>query len=222
MFNLLCVVCLIVLIANWTLSSNVSPSAMFALVNDLIVRIVRSTKPVSVCEFGVHLMRSLFSSLQNFLYSLLLKQLPLSVLMHRGVPLSLKYFVKNFKMVRVSVFLQTCAVGHLRKRSMATKIHTSPRVFDLNGPAKSNWISWFDSGKISRLFFSVDGLCVIMFLPAALQLGHFSAFSCISRCMPGHQKASASWSNLAAEVWPWCSMATMVVRMFSGITILSL
>ena len=52
MFNLLCGVCLIVLIANWTLSSNVSPSAIFALINDLIVRIVRPTKPVPVCKLG--------------------------------------------------------------------------------------------------------------------------------------------------------------------------
>ena len=137
-------------------------------------------------------MRLTFSSLQNFLNSLLLKQLPLSVLMHRGVPLSVKYFVKNFETVRVSVFLQNCAVGHFLKRSMATKIYTSLRVFDLIGPPKSNWISWLDSVKTSRLFFSVDGICVIMFLPAALQLAHVSVFCFISRCMPGHQKASAS------------------------------
>ena len=139
--------------ANWTLSSNVNPSVIFALVNDLIVRIVRSTKPVPVCKFGVHLMRLTFSSLQYFLNSLLLKQLPLSVLMHRGVPLSVKYFVKKFQTVRVTVFLQICAVGHLLKRSMATKIYTSLRVFDLIGPAKSNWISWLDSVETSRLFF---------------------------------------------------------------------
>ena len=77
---------------------------MFALNNDLIVRIVRSTSPVPVCKFGVHLMRLMFSLLQNFLNSLLLKQLPLSVLIHRRVPVSVKYLVKNFKTVRVSVF----------------------------------------------------------------------------------------------------------------------
>ena len=138
MFNLLCGVYLIVLIASWTLSSNINPSGIIALVNDLIVRFFRSTKPVPVCKFGVHLMRLMFSPLQNFLNSLLLKQLPLSVRMHRGVPLSVKYFVKNFKTVRVSAFLQGCAVGHLLKRSIATKIYTSLRVFDWIGPAKSN------------------------------------------------------------------------------------
>ena len=56
-FNLLCGVCLIVFIANWTLSSKVRPSAIFALVIDLIVRITRSTKPVPVCKLGVHLIR---------------------------------------------------------------------------------------------------------------------------------------------------------------------
>ena len=55
--------------------------------------------------------------------------------MHRGVPLSARYFVKNFMTVRVSVFLQTSAVGHLLKRSMATKMYTLPRVFDFIGPA---------------------------------------------------------------------------------------
>ena len=94
MFNLLCAVRLIVLIANWTLSSNYIPSAILALVKDLIVRIIRSTKPVPVCKFGVHLTRFMFSPLQNFLNSLLLKQLPLSVLIHCGVPLSVKYLVK--------------------------------------------------------------------------------------------------------------------------------
>ena len=96
--------------------------------------------------------------------------------MHRGVPLSVKYFVRSFKTVRVSVFLQTCAVGHLPRRSIATKIYTLPRVFDLIGPAKSNWIYWFGSVKISRLFFSVDGNCVIIFLPAALHFEHVSDF----------------------------------------------
>ena len=120
MFSLLCGVCLIVLIANWTLSSNFNPSAMLALVNDLIVRIIRSTKPVPVCKFGVHLMRFMFSPLQTFSNSLLLKQLPLSVLIHCGVPLSVKYFVKNFRTVRVSAFLPTCALGHLLKRLTAT------------------------------------------------------------------------------------------------------
>ena len=66
LFNLLCGVSLIVLIANWTLSSNVNTSAMFALVNDSIVRIVRSTKQVPVCIFGVHLIRLIFSLLQTF------------------------------------------------------------------------------------------------------------------------------------------------------------
>ena len=156
-FNLLCGVCLIVFIAKCTLSSNIRPSAMFALVGDLIDRIVRSTKPVPVCKLGVHLIRLMFSLLQNCLYSLLLKQLPLSVLIHCGVPLSAKYFVRNFKTVRVSVLLQICAVGHLLKRSMATKLYTSPRDFNLVGPAKSNWISWFGSVKISRLFFPLTG-----------------------------------------------------------------
>ena len=95
---------------------------MFARVNDLIVRIIRSTRPVPVCRFGVHLMRLIFSSVQNFLNSLLLKQLPFSVLIHCGVPLFVKYSVKNFEMVRVSALLHTCAVGHLLKRSTATKM----------------------------------------------------------------------------------------------------
>ena len=141
--------------------------------------------------------------------------------MHHGVPLSVKHF-KNFKTVRVSVFLQTCAVGHLLKRSIATNIYTSRRVFDMIGPAKSSGIPRFSSGEIFKFCFYVDGICVILFSPAALQLGHVSAFSCISRCMKGNQKASTSWSILAAEVWLWCNMAMMVVRMFSGITILSL
>ena len=114
---------------------------MFALVNDIIVRIVFSTWPVPVCKFGVHRMRFIFSWLQNSLNSLLLKQLPLSVRILRGVPLSEQYFVKNFKTVRESVFLQNWAVGHSLKRSTATKIYKSPRVFDFIGPAKSNWIS---------------------------------------------------------------------------------
>ena len=114
---------------------------MFALVNDIIVRIVFSTWPVPVCKFGVHRMRFIFSWLQNSLNSLLLKQLPLSVRILRGVPLSEQYFVKNFKTVRESVFLQNWAVGYSLKRSTATKIYKSPRVFDFIGPAKSNWIS---------------------------------------------------------------------------------
>ena len=104
MFNLLWGVCLIVLIAKLTLSSNNNPSPLFALVNDLIVHIVLSTWPVPVCKFGVHLMRFIFSRLQNSLNSLLLKQPPLSVRKLRGVPLSEQYFVKKFKTVRESVF----------------------------------------------------------------------------------------------------------------------
>ena len=104
------------------LSSNVNPSAMFARVNDLIVRIIRSTRPVPVCRFGVHLLRFMFSSVQNFLNTLLSKQLPLSVLIHCGVTLFVKESVKNFKTVRVSALLHTCAVGHLLKRSTATEM----------------------------------------------------------------------------------------------------
>ena len=115
MFNLLCGVCLIVLIANWMLSSNFNPSAIFALVNDLIVRIIRSTRPVPVCRFGVHLIRFMFSSVQNFLNSLLLMQLPVSVLMHCGVPLFVKYSVKNFKTVRVSALFAYLCNGPLAK-----------------------------------------------------------------------------------------------------------
>ena len=127
--------------ANCTLSSKLKPSAMFALVSDLIVRINLSTKPVPVCKLGVHLIHLIFWPSQNCLNSLLLKQLPLSVRITRGVPLSVKYLVKNFRTVRASVLLQMCAVGHLLKRSTASKIYVSPRVFDLIGPAKSNWIS---------------------------------------------------------------------------------
>ena len=127
---------------------------MFALVNDLIVRIVLSAWPVPVCKFGVHRMRLIFSWLQNSLSSLLLKQLPLSLRILRGVRLSEQYLVQSFKTVRESVFFfQNWAVGHLLKRSNATIIYTSPRDFNFIGPAKSNRISWFGSDKISRLFF---------------------------------------------------------------------
>ena len=95
-FNLLWGLCLIVLIANLTLSSNIKLSALFALVSDLIVRMVLSTWPVPVCKYSVQLMRFVFFRLQNSLNSLLLKQLPLSVRILRGVPLSEQYFVKNF------------------------------------------------------------------------------------------------------------------------------
>ena len=64
MFNLLRGNCLIVLIAKLTLSSNIKLSAIFALVSDLIVRMVLSTWPVPVCKFGVHLMR--FFSVTKF------------------------------------------------------------------------------------------------------------------------------------------------------------
>ena len=65
-----------------------------------------STWPVPVCKFGVHLMRFIFSRLQNSVNSLLLKQIPLSVRILRGVPVPEQHFVKNFKTVRESVFLQ--------------------------------------------------------------------------------------------------------------------
>ena len=219
MFNWLRGVCLIVLISLWTLSSNVIPSAKFALVNDLIVRIVRSTKPLPVCRFGVHHICLIFSPSQRFLNSSFSKQLSLSVRIHRGVPMTVKDFVRNSRTVRVSLF---SAVGQLPKRSIATKMYKSPRVYDFIGPAKSNWISRFGSVKTSSLFSSADGICVLMFLQAALHLGHVSAFFWIFRYNPGHQKASVSSSIFTVDVWPWCSMAMIVVLMFSGITILSL
>ena len=103
----------------------------------------------------------------------------------------------------MSVFLQICAVVHLLKRLTATKIYTLPRVFDLIGPAKSNWISWFGSNKIPSLFLSVDGNCVFKFLPDALPLGQLSDFSRISRCRPGHQNASADWSEIFLPENEW-------------------
>ena len=147
-------------------------------------------------------MRFMLSPLQNSLNSLLLKQLPLSVRILRGVPLSEQYLDKNFKTVRVLVFLQICAVGHLLKRSTATKINTLPQVFVFIGPAKSNWISWFGSNKISSLFLSVDGNCVFNFLPDARQLGQSSDSSRISRCKPGHQNASADSSIFVVDGCP--------------------
>ena len=83
-------VCLIVLIAKWTLSSKSDPSSRLALV---IVRMVLWTNPVPVCKFGVHRMRFIFSLAQNSLNSLLFKQLPLSVRIVRGVQLSEQNFV---------------------------------------------------------------------------------------------------------------------------------
>ena len=189
MFSLPWGVCLIVLIASWTLSSNVNPYASFALVNDLVVRFVLSTKQVPVCNFGVHWIRLVFSPLQNPLNSPLLKQLPLSVWIVRGVPLSEQYFFKNLKIVRKTVFLQTCVIGHLLKRSIATKIHTSPRILDLIGSAKSCWVSWFGSVKSSCLFTYVSGFS---FSPVALHLGQVWDFSRISRYNPGHQNSSLS------------------------------
>ena len=59
-FSVLCGVCLIVLIATWTLSSEGNPSSKLTLVNDLIVRIVLLTNPVPVCKFGVHRIRFIF------------------------------------------------------------------------------------------------------------------------------------------------------------------
>ena len=106
MFDLLCGDCLIVLIAKLTLSSNIRPSAVFALVSDLIVHMVLSTWTVPVRKFGVRLMRFMFSRLRNSLNSLLLKQLPLSVRIIRGVPMSEQVFVKSFKTVRELVILQ--------------------------------------------------------------------------------------------------------------------
>ena len=146
-------VCLIVLMANWTLSSKVNPSSKLALVYDSIVRMAPSTNPVPIWRFGVHRMRFIFSPSQNSFKSLRLKQLPLSVRMVRGLPLSEQNFVLILITVRVSVFSQNCAVGHLLKLSTATKIQTSPRVLDLIEPAKSKWTSLFGSGKRYRQFF---------------------------------------------------------------------
>ena len=125
---------------------------MFALVNDLIVRIVLSTWPVPVCKLSVHLMRFIFSPLQNSLNSLLLKQLPLSVWILRGVPLSEHNFVKKFKVVGVSVFLQICAVGHLLNRSTALKcthhreslvLLDQPSPIEFLGSVQSNFLNYF-------------------------------------------------------------------------------
>ena len=170
MFNLLCGFCLIVLIAKLTLSSNVKPSAMFALVNDLIVRIVLSTWPVPVCTFGVHRMRFIFSWLQN-LNSLLLKQLPLSVRILRGVPLSEQYFVIKFKTVRESVFLQTWAV---RLRLKYIHRRESLILLDQRSP-----IGFLGSVQIEfpDCLFSVDDNYIVKFLPAAGAIfGFFSYF----------------------------------------------
>ena len=136
---------------------------------------------------SVHRIRSICLPSQISLSSLLSKQRIV-----RGVPLSEQNLVKNFKTVRVSVILQICAVGHLLKRSTATKLNTSPRVLELIGPAKSNCISWFVSDKSSLLFDFVQSICVLWFLPVALQLGQLSDFSRISRWTPGHQNASAA------------------------------
>ena len=62
-----------------------------------------------------------------------MKQLPLSVRMVRGVPLSEQIFVENYNLIPVSVGLQTCADGRLLRRSLATKTHTSLRLLDLIG-----------------------------------------------------------------------------------------
>ena len=195
---------------------------MWALVRDLIVRLVLSSNPVPVCILGVHRVGFIFTSVQNSLISLLLKQLPLSVRMIYGVPLSERNFVKNIITVHVPVFLQICAVGHLLIRSLVTKRYTSPRVPELIRLPKSNWISLFGSVKTSSLFLSKFGICVLRFLTVALQLGQLSDFSCISQKITGHQKASDSFSILAAAACPWCSIAMMEVLLASGIIILSL
>ena len=168
-----------------------------ALVSDLIVRMVLSTNPVPVCNFGVHRISFIFLPVQNSLNSLLLYQLPLSVRIVRGVPLSEIKLFKKFITLRVSVFSQIGAVGHLLKRSIATKMYTSPRVLDLIGPAKSKWISWFGSVKIFSPLTYVLGICVLRFLPAAVRLGQLSDFSCLSRYIPGHQKASDAFFILS-------------------------
>ena len=117
-------------------------SAMFALVSDLIVRIVRSTKPVPVCKLGVHLIRVTFSPLQNYLNSLLLKQLPLSVLIHRGIPLSAKYFVENFKTFRT--FANLCGRPFTKTVDGYQNINIAPRLrFDWTSEVQLNFLIRF-------------------------------------------------------------------------------
>ena len=76
------------------LTSNVNPSCKLALINDLILRMVLSTNPVSVCKLDVHRIRFGFSPLQNSLNFLLLEELPLSE----------QNSAKNFNTVSVSAF----------------------------------------------------------------------------------------------------------------------
>ena len=136
---------------------------------------VRSTNPVALWKLSVHrIIRFMFSPAQNSLISLLLKQLPLSVRKVRVVPLSEKCLFLKFVTVRVSVFLQICAIDHLLKRSTATKIYTSPCFLDLIGPAKislhfGNWPTWFCL------------ISVLIFLPAVLLCWHVCAIPTTSR-----------------------------------------
>ena len=67
MFNLLRGVCLIVLIANLKLtpSSNVKPSAIFALVNDLIVRIVLFSWPSKFFHLSLSLLLALVDRVRS-------------------------------------------------------------------------------------------------------------------------------------------------------------
>ena len=78
-------VCLIVLIANWKLSSKVNPSSKLAFVSDLIAGMDPWTNPVPDAFY-------IFAG-RISLNSLFLKQLPLSVRMVRGVQLSEQKFV---------------------------------------------------------------------------------------------------------------------------------
>ena len=151
-FSVLCGVCLIVLIANWTLCSNGNASSKLDHISDLIVPMVLYTNPVLLCNIGVHRIRSILSP-SHSLNSLLLKGLPLSVPIIRRVSLSEHFLDKNFKPARVSVTLQKCAVGHWLKGSIATKVYKSPRVLDLIGPMKFNWISWFGLNKTPIFYF---------------------------------------------------------------------
>ena len=59
-FSVFCGVCLIVLIAKWTLSSNVNPTYKLAR-SDSIVRMVLSTNPAMECKYVVHRIRSVVS-----------------------------------------------------------------------------------------------------------------------------------------------------------------
>ena len=183
------------------------------------VCIARSTTPVPVCSLRDIILSQIILFVQNSLYSLDMKALPLSDFFFSGPTKRLMKFSRTLITSLASVHLHIRTTGHLLYRSFPIKVlDSSVTCFLCNLPENSIFFSFPGSINTDKLSFLVIGKWYFKFLPELKQTVHALHFSSMSFHITDQQNLLLSASIFVEPGCPKYSAFTTCFLNTSGIT----